>query len=163
MRTSPFDSKPGLRSWPSCSKSKLSLQLGIIALGCAAVVFCGHALSQSSVPPTTSASSGTKQTIIGTPPTPTTSPTSTSAGYNPFLPIGGGNSTDAARLQRQQLLFAEFQKKNLADTERLLSLAKELSSAADVPNRGVPSAEEVKKVEEIEKLAKRVKDRLTVP
>lgn len=67
--------------------------------------------------------------------------------------------------QREKLVLyftAQFQKKNVADTNRLVTLARELSVASDKTGR-VPTSAEVKKVEEIAKLAKRVRERLTAP
>ena len=139
-----------------------------MVLACVTAVLAGTATrgqNPSVSTGNTGGSSGAnKPTIIGTPPTPTTDTSgNTPAGYSPFLPVAGGSNSEAARLQRQQLLLVQFQKKNLKDAERLLALAKELDSTSATPNRTKPTAEEVKKVEEIEKIAKRVKDRLAVP
>jgi ABC-type glycerol-3-phosphate transport system substrate-binding protein len=135
-----------------------AVRLALLALGCAAFAISGAAAWAQN-----SATNGPKPTTIGTPPTPTTNNGGKStAGYSPFLPVAGDNS-DAARAQRQQLLFVQFLRKNQEDTERLLALAKELDSVSEAAHRSTPTAEDVKKVEEIEKLAKRVKDRLTGP
>jgi hypothetical protein len=107
-------------------------------------------------------SAASKTTVLGTPPTPTTDASCKgSAGYSPFLPVAGNRDSDAAR--RQILVSAATRKKNAADADRLVALAQELSSISEAPNRVAPSAEEVKKVEEIEKLARRVKERLAGP
>jgi hypothetical protein len=54
----------------------------------------------------------------------------------------------------------ERQKKLVADTERLLALAADLKQQVDKTNRDAPPVDVVKKAEEIEKLAKSVKDRM---
>lgn len=68
-----------------------------------------------------------------------------------------------ARREKLALYFsAQFQIKNVADTNRLLRLARELN--ADSEKAGtLPTAAEIRKVEEIEKLARRVRERLTTP
>ncbi len=54
----------------------------------------------------------------------------------------------------------ERQKQLVKDTDKLLSLATDLKSEVDKTNKDVLSVEVVKKAEEIEKLAKSVKDRM---
>jgi hypothetical protein len=58
-------------------------------------------------------------------------------------------------LQRQQ----EIQK----DTEKLLELATELKQAVDKSNENMLSLDVIKKAEQIEKLAKQVKDKMKGP
>ncbi len=54
----------------------------------------------------------------------------------------------------------ERQKQLVKDTDKLLSLATDLKSEVSKTNKDVLSVEVVKKAEEIEKLAKSVKDRM---
>ena len=64
------------------------------------------------------------------------------------------------RLSRSQmrLMNAERQKHVVADSETLLALARELKTAAALPEKdNNPSAEIVRKLEQIEKLAQQVK------
>ena len=52
------------------------------------------------------------------------------------------------------------QKKLQADTEKLLSLATELKEQVDKTDKNILSVDVIKKADEIEKLAKSVKDRM---
>ncbi len=52
------------------------------------------------------------------------------------------------------------QKKLEADTEKLLSLATELKEQVDKTDKNILSVDVIKKADEIEKLAKSVKDRM---
>lgn len=52
------------------------------------------------------------------------------------------------------------QKQLVADTNKLLQLATELKTEVDKTNRNVLSVDVIKKADEIEKLAKSVKDRM---
>jgi hypothetical protein len=54
----------------------------------------------------------------------------------------------------------ERQKKLQADTEKLLSLATELKEQVDKTDKNILSVDVIKKADEIEKLAKSVKDRM---
>jgi len=66
-----------------------------------------------------------------------------------------------ARRQRMLARFAvERQKKVIADTDKLLSLTQELKTELDAPDRNKVTLTDVKKIEAIEKLAKRVKQNL---
>ena len=55
---------------------------------------------------------------------------------------------------------ADRQKQLQRDTDKLLSLAKELKEDVDKSNKDMLSVDVVKKAAEIEKLAKSVKDRM---
>ncbi len=59
------------------------------------------------------------------------------------------------KMQREQTI--ERQKKLKEDTDKLLSLATELKAQVDKTNEHVLSLEVVRKAEEIEKLAKKIK------
>ena len=63
------------------------------------------------------------------------------------------------KLQRDEILKAEFQK-SLEDARELSKLADELKTDLEKNDRDVLSIATLKKTEEIEKLAKRIRDRL---
>ena len=78
-------------------------------------------------------------------------------------PDTDSNDVDLETLRRQRLakaITAEYQKKNLADSEKLLALAKDLSAECSEPGSAGPGAGDMDKAKEIEKLAKRMKQRL---
>jgi|SRR5947209_5890745 len=91
---------------------------------------------------------------------------------DPMAPIGpsvdrrGGRDADptARRMEdeRYRQLNKERQQKLKEDTEKLLKLANELKESVDKTNENVLSLEVVRKAEEIEKLAKSVKERMKV-
>jgi hypothetical protein len=70
--------------------------------------------------------------------------------------------TISPEMARKQALTqnSERQKKLVADTDKLLALATELKQEVDKTNKDVMSVEVIKKAEEIEKLAKSVKERM---
>jgi hypothetical protein len=82
--------------------------------------------------------------------------------YSPFETDLTMDMTDARREKLALYFTAQFQKKNVADTNRLVTLARELNAATEKTGNP-PTAEEIKKVEEIAKLARRVRERLTAP
>ena len=63
--------------------------------------------------------------------------------------------------RRIQLLNAERQKAIVSDTEKLLKLAKELNDTVAQSEPGTRSAEQLRKVEEIGKLARSVKEKMS--
>jgi hypothetical protein len=74
---------------------------------------------------------------------------------------GEDNSMSADIAQRQaQARNIERQKRLVADTEKLLALATDLKQEVDKTNKDVMSVEVIKKAEEIEKLARSVKERM---
>jgi proline dehydrogenase len=86
---------------------------------------------------------------------------------NPGMPSvdgtkpGDGNSVSPLILARQERIRnADRQKQLMLDTDKLLALATELKADVDKTNKDVLSVDVVKKAEEIEKLAKSVKDRM---
>lgn len=84
-------------------------------------------------------------------------------GSNSYTPFDAPNTQDPdyARRQRLTRLFAEDRlKKNTADSEKLLNLAKELNDEYAKPVPASVTDSQLNKVKEIEKLAKRVKQRL---
>jgi hypothetical protein len=105
-------------------------------------------------------------------------PTPALIGYGPPPAAASNNPNNAAAanpnpaanpaddpqvIQQQRLrayLAAESRKKNAVDTDRLLALAKDLNARSEKPAQASPTLADVKEVEEIEKLAKRVKNRL---
>jgi hypothetical protein len=74
------------------------------------------------------------------------------------------NSNDPMERERQEKLAkarnSDRQKQLVKDTDKLLSLAKELKEDVDKSNEDTLSVDVVKKAAEIEKLAKSVKDRM---
>jgi hypothetical protein len=84
-----------------------------------------------------------------TPPSP--HPRLGSEAEEPRLPNG--------KLQRDEILKADFQK-SLDDARELSRLADELKADLEKNDRYVLSIPTLKKTEEIEKLAKRIRDRL---
>ncbi len=81
-------------------------------------------------------------------------------------PVANGNGDES-----QDRMFREMAKKaNLErqaalknDTEKLLKLAEELKASVDKSSASVLSLEVLKKAEEIEKLARSVKDKMKGP
>lgn len=63
------------------------------------------------------------------------------------------------KMQRDEMLKADFQK-SLEDARELSKLADELKADLEKNDRYVLSIPTLKKTEEIEKLAKRIRDRL---
>lgn len=79
--------------------------------------------------------------------------------YDPDLTMG----MNAAQHNRLALYFsAQYQRQNVADTNRLVNLARELTATSE-RSGNLPTGAEMKKVQEIEKLARRVRQRLTLP
>jgi glucose/arabinose dehydrogenase len=82
------------------------------------------------------------------------------------LPIPGGESEPQDPMQRKVLHDAakkrnlERQEQLTADTKKLLELAQQLKAEVDKSNKDQLSLDVVKKAEEIEKLAKSVKDKM---
>lgn len=68
--------------------------------------------------------------------------------------------TGHAREQQSIARNSERQKKLAEDTTKLLALATELKEQVDKTNKDILSVDVVKKADEIEKLAKSVKDRM---
>jgi hypothetical protein len=77
-------------------------------------------------------------------------------------PIGDANSPEGIR-QNEQLMKArnsQRQEQLMRDTNKLLQLATELKAQVDQTNKDVLSVDVVKKAEQIEKLAKSVKEKM---
>ena len=73
----------------------------------------------------------------------------------------GMSQTDLIRhAEQQRMLVSERQKRLEADTEKLLVLTTALKQQVDESNKDVLSLDMVKKAEEIEKLARSVKERI---
>jgi hypothetical protein len=79
-------------------------------------------------------------------------------------PLNTPEPEDTARRQMEKTLELrrneERQKQLVKDTNRLLALTTELKTEVDKTNKDMLSVEVVKKADEIEKLAKSVKDRM---
>jgi len=90
-----------------------------------------------------------------------------SASQNPPLRLpevqrSGPEDQPRLRMEREMAKKAnqERQADLKRDTEKLLTLAKELKESVDKTNEGMLSVDVVKKAEEIEKLAHSVKDKM---
>jgi hypothetical protein len=81
-------------------------------------------------------------------------------------PIGGVNMPEmdpmGRRVEEQQIKSRnnERQKRMVADTDKLLVLTKELKDRVERQDKSISPGDVEKKAEEIEKLAKSVKDRM---
>lgn len=87
------------------------------------------------------------------------------AGQQSGIPQIGGRrnqSAEEAQVEREQARARnkERQEKLKADTDKLLQLATELKQYVDKTNENILSVEVVKKTEEIEKLAKSVREKM---
>jgi hypothetical protein len=100
-------------------------------------------------------------------PVPLSSPTIPKGNQGEYsnLPPDGTNGEDMDAVRRQRLaqyLAMERQKKNMEDSEKLVVLARELSAEYEKPAPSEVNSSQLDKIKEIEKLAKRVKQRLAV-
>ena len=102
--------------------------------------------------------------ILGAGPTPYAQFPSNDARNNQHFPDASGqygqepNSPDKKRIQ---LLNAERQKSLVSDADKLLKLAKELNNEVTESNSDALSSDQLRKVEEIAKLAKSVKSKMS--
>ena len=93
-------------------------------------------------------------------------PTAGQNGMGGMPPINGRNNDIpdplGPRMQEQQAKSrnSDRQRKLVEDTDRLLSLAADLKQQMDTTGKDAMSADMVRKAEEIERLAKSVKDRM---
>jgi hypothetical protein len=92
-------------------------------------------------------------------------PTAGQGSLGGLPPINGHNDVPdplGPRLQEQQAKSrnSDRQRRLVEDTDRLLSLAADLKQQMGVTGKDAMSADMVKKAEEIEKLAKSVKERM---
>jgi hypothetical protein len=105
---------------------------------------------------------GPQQQVGDLPPIGATSPKmpGMKGGMQPSDP--NANDPLAGKLEDAQAKSrnVDRQKKLQADTERLLSLATELKEQVDKTDKNILSVDVIKKADEIEKLAKSVKDRM---
>jgi hypothetical protein len=109
---------------------------------------------------------GTTQAPVNNPttmPDPISSP-SRGTPSNSFPSFGGSSSDDSttSKLAEQQARTrnGDRQKKIKTDTDRLLALATDLKEQVDKTDKNILSIDVIKKAEEIEKLAKSVKERM---
>ena len=81
----------------------------------------------------------------------------------PQTAVTPGKSSDlrlpSGRLQRDEMMKADHAK-NLEDAESLLKLSEELKSELEKNTQFVLSVSSIKKTEEIEKIAKRIRSRM---
>ena len=77
-------------------------------------------------------------------------------------PDPSANDPLSGRLEEQQIKSrnSDRQKRLVSDTDRLLTLSKELKEQVETPGKAPGAGDVGKKAEEIEKLAKSVKDRM---
>lgn len=91
---------------------------------------------------------------------------STGQPMQPTMPKLGTMGTDdsspnpRSEEEMEKMRNSDRQKKLVADTERLLSLANELKADMDKTNKDMLSLDVVRKADEIEKLAHSVKERM---
>lgn len=82
----------------------------------------------------------------------------------PSLDRSDSTATDSlnTRMQEQQLRSrnSDRQKRLVADTDKLVELVKELKEQVETPEKPLQPSDVQKRAEEIEKLAKSVKDRM---
>jgi hypothetical protein len=64
------------------------------------------------------------------------------------------------RAEQRRMLMSERQKRLVEDTDKLLALTTALKEQVDESNKDVLSLDMVKKAEQIEKLARSVKERI---
>jgi hypothetical protein len=83
-------------------------------------------------------------------------------GIPPASPLDNQDPGNMKRVEEQQANTrnVDRQKRLQADTEKLLSLATQLKEEVDKTDKNMLSLEVIKKADEIEKLAKSVKDRM---
>jgi hypothetical protein len=94
--------------------------------------------------------------------------TGQNAGGRTQLPLGTNRSTtitddeNPVLTERRLLAFnIERQKQMVADSEKLLKLAKELNDEVAAGNKGEWTLDQLHKIAEIEKLARNVRERMT--
>ena len=78
----------------------------------------------------------------------------------PDLDSGADPLAGNMAAQRERMRNADRQKQLQQDTEKLLSLATELKEQVDKTNKNILSVDVIKKADEIEKLAKSVRERM---
>ncbi len=79
----------------------------------------------------------------------------------PFADPSGQDDTPLSVLAREARLHAEERQKHLAaDTAKLVELSTQLQAEVNRNNKNVLSLENIRRTEEIEKLARKVRDRL---
>jgi hypothetical protein len=79
---------------------------------------------------------------------------------NTGIPINGEIDTSPMEAQQMRTRNTDRQKKLSADADRLLALAAALKQQVDTPDKNATTVDSARKAEEIEKLAKSVKDRM---
>lgn len=82
--------------------------------------------------------------------------------HNPLDDPGFNEGDPAVLARRMRALNLERQKSMVSDTERLLKLAQELNSEIDKSNLEALTAVQLRKIGEIEKLARNVKQKMSI-
>jgi hypothetical protein len=89
-------------------------------------------------------------------------PIGQSVGDSPLGGVNSGNNGDPDQARRIRLLNAERQKSLVADTVKLLKLASELNAVMEKEDASAPTQAEIRKLADIEKLARNVKEKMKV-
>ena len=138
------------------------MRIGSAFLGCSLLLLIFSVSAAQKQPPAPVSGSAPNPKIVPTYGNPNPANDNINSGHM-GTPDTDSNDVDLETLRRQRLakvIAAEYQKKNLADSEKLLALAKDLSAECSAPGSAGPGAGDMDKAKEIEKLAKRMKQRL---
>jgi hypothetical protein len=83
-------------------------------------------------------------------------------GAGPDIPSGGANGVPGAQMEKRQQLERNKQRQQQIkrDTDKLLQLATELKLSVDKTDENQLSLEVIRKAEEIEKLARTVREKM---
>jgi hypothetical protein len=76
------------------------------------------------------------------------------------MPAGMSQPDIVRHMEQQRMRINERQKRLEADTEKLVALTTALKAQVDESNKDILSVDMIKKAEEIEKLARSVKERI---
>jgi hypothetical protein len=80
--------------------------------------------------------------------------------WSNHVPNGMSQPDIMRHMEQQRMRITERQKRLEADTEKLVALTTALKAQVDESNKDVLSLDMIKKAEEIEKLARSVKERI---
>lgn len=132
-------------------------QLGLCTVAMSVLVLASAARAQLGTPQMPSAQSGASS--------PNTDTRVNSRGQTVPPPITGSPQDQEAidpRLQREQAKMRNVDRQNqlVSDTQKLVQLANELQADVQKSNKDTLSLDVVKKADEIEKLAKSVRDKM---
>lgn len=133
---------------------RMEIVAGAYVLSLATVMAAG-AQQRPTMPP--SSGSGAQNSA---PPTINTTPLPPPTQQLP--PLIPGDSQNDTRLERDQARMrnVDRQRQIVADTEKLVQLANQLNAAVEKSNKDTLSLEVIRKADEIEKLAKSVREKM---